>query len=62
MRHLNDNEFLIEDGNENDPNKRIIFRQIGWYGQTKRFYSMSENPRLIEKASFSPMYIQVTPE
>ena len=62
MRWINNTELLVEDSSQNNPDKRIIFRQIGWYGQTKRFYTMDENPKLTEPGSFSPMYIQVTPE
>ena len=61
MRWLENHELLVEDGDANN-DKRVVFRQIGWQGQTGRFYTMDENPKLTEPGSFTPMYIQVMPE
>lgn len=61
MPWLNKTDLLVNP-NEKNPNKRIVFRQIGWHGQTGRFYELDENPALSESGSFTPMYIQIAPE
>jgi hypothetical protein len=62
MRWLDSGDLLVEDHNKEDPEKSVIFRQVGWRGQTGRFYTMEENPAFHERGSFSPMYIQVAPD
>lgn len=52
MRWLNDVDLLIEKDEE------VIFRHIGWKGQTGRFYNLGEDPKLTEPGSFWPIYAQ----
>lgn len=59
MKWLNSTDLFVNDPEDTDPERRIIFRQVGWQGQTGRFYTLQEDPSLTEKGSFSPMYIQV---
>lgn len=59
MKWLNDTDLYLNPGEE-DPNRRYIFRQVGWLGQTGRFYTLEEDPHLTENGGFSPMFIQIT--
>ena len=61
MRWLNKTDLFVN-SEETDPAKKIVFRQVGWYGQSGKLYTMAQNPALTEKGSFSPMYIQIAPE
>jgi hypothetical protein len=38
--------------------EKTLFRQIGWYGQSGRFYSMKETPT--ESGSYAPIYEQIS--
>lgn len=49
---------LFINPDEEDPDKRYIFRQVGWLGQTGRFYELTEDPSKTERGGFSPVYIQ----
>lgn len=35
----------------------IVFRQIGWHGQSGAFYALGEDPSKHEPGSFSPLWI-----
>lgn len=61
MRWLQNGDLVVNP-DEDVHEKWIIFHQVGWRGQTGRLYTMDENPALTEPGSFSPMYIQITPE
>jgi hypothetical protein len=61
MKWINDTDLLVNPG-EDDPNKRIVFRQVGWLGQTGELYAMDEDPTPTEPGSFGPIYHQIAPE
>ena len=61
MKWINRLDLLVNP-DEKDPDKRIIFRQVGWHGQSGRLYTMNEQPGLTERGSFGPMYVQIAPE
>lgn len=64
MTWINSTNLLVNP-EEKDPDKRIIFRQVGWLGQSGFFYSMtatSEHIKENEPGSFSPIYKQIRPE
>ena len=50
---------LCANENEEDPKKRVYFRQVGWYGQTGAFYGMTDDVKKTEPGGFSPIYIQL---
>jgi len=58
MKWINNTDLFVN-SEEKDPDKRIIFRQVGWLGQTGAFYKLDEDPSLTERGGFSPMYIQI---
>lgn len=47
---------------EEDPDKRIVFRQIGWLGQSGKHYGLGADPSREERGGFMPIYIQIGPE
>lgn len=47
---------------EEDPTKRIVFRQVGWLGQSGKFYGLGADLSNSEKGGFQPMYIQIGSE
>ena len=61
MRWLNQTDLFVN-SEEKDPDKRVVFRKVGWLGGTGRMYTLSENPTKTEPGSFSPMFIQISPE
>ena len=62
MQWINNTDVLVEDSDKDDVDKRVIFRKVGWLGQTGRFYTNEENPAPSEPGSFSPVYVQIAPE
>lgn len=56
MQWINETDLLVKD--DEDPDKRVIFRQVGWLGQTGRFYTLEEDPSRTEGGGFSPIFIQ----
>lgn len=56
MRYTEDGELVVNE----DP--FTTFRQVGWLGQTGRFYSLEEVVEQTEPGGFSPVYIQTRPE
>jgi hypothetical protein len=55
-RWLNQTDLCIEKDGE-----RLMFRQVGWLGQTGNFYKL-DNPGVTssgEPGGFSPIYIQI---
>lgn len=56
MRWLNTTDLLLNPV-EPDPDKRIVFRQVGWQGHSGRFYPMGARPE--EAGGFSPVYCQI---
>lgn len=36
--------------------RRTVFRQVGWWGQTGALYSLDEDPSPTEPGSFSPLW------
>lgn len=61
MRWISPSDLLINP-EEKDFEKHIVFSQVGWLGQTGRFYTMAEDPTPTEPGSFTPMYVQIMPE
>lgn len=57
MYWINSTDMLINP-EEKEPDKRIIFRQVGWLGQTGRFYSLLDGGEWCEKGGFSPVFVQ----
>lgn len=64
MTWINSTDLLVNP-EEKDPNKRIVFRQVGWLGQSGNFYKMNDTSNYLvknEPGSFSPIYQQIGPE
>lgn len=61
VKWINSSDLLVNT-DEKNPDKHIIFRQVGWHGQTGRLYTMDEKPGLTERGSFGPLYVQIAPE
>lgn len=57
MQWLNETDLLVKDDEE--PSRRVIFRQVGWLGQTGRFYTLEEDPSRTERGGFAPIYRQI---
>ncbi len=61
MKWLENGELHVNDTTE----PKVVFRQVGWLGQTGTFYGLNQDGRYIklhEKGGFSPIYVQVLPE
>jgi hypothetical protein len=43
-------------------NKRQVWRQVGWHGQSGAFYSLSEDPKPHEPGSYSPLWVLIENE
>jgi len=56
MHWITETDLLIIDDEE--PKRRVIFRQVGWLGQTSRFYNLEEDPSKTEPGGFMPIFIQ----
>lgn len=39
--------------------RRQVWRQVGWHGQTGAFYSLDEDPSRFEPGSFSALWLLV---
>lgn len=40
----------------------VIWRQVGWIGQTGQFYALDEDPSRTERGSFAPLWREVSCE
>lgn len=61
MIWLNATDLLVNP-EEQETARKVVFRQVGWLGQTGRMYPMGENPSETERGGFSPMYVQIAPD
>jgi hypothetical protein len=61
MKWLNKIDLWVNP-TEEDPDKRVVFRQVGWQGHSGKFYVLGVDPSNSEKGGFSPIYIQIGPE
>lgn len=57
MRWLNDRDLLVA-----SIPKREVFRQVGWLGQSGKFYDNDGEPAKHEPGSFTPIYIHLESE
>jgi hypothetical protein len=52
---LNGTDILVNPEAE-DPDDRIILRQVGWQGHSGRFYAMGERPSHTEPGGYGPIF------
>ena len=53
---LNGTDILVNPEAE-DPDDRIILRQVGWQGHSGTFYALSGTPSKTEPGGYSPVFI-----